>query len=142
MPGPLHTCYMREGLLKQLQQLRVCVLMPYLCVQHAGQVYIPLMNYLLAALCLIITGTFQTSDNIGKAYGKILSSMHAYQFGIYKSFYPTTQGLMSVKLLLAAFGSCLILVLCARHHMLNSKQRFFAVSWHMNRVLSNFCCTL
>lgn len=38
-------------------------------VQHAGQVYIPLMNYLLAVLCLIITGTFQTSDNIGKAYG-------------------------------------------------------------------------
>lgn len=82
MPGPLHTFYMirgmREGLLKQPQQLRVSVLMPYLCVQHAGQVYIPLMNYLLAALCLIITGTFQTSDNIGKAYGKIFSSMHAY----------------------------------------------------------------
>ena len=39
-------------------------------VQHAGQVYIPLMNYLLALLCLIITGTFQTSDNIGKAYGR------------------------------------------------------------------------
>lgn len=38
-------------------------------VQHAGQVYIPFMNYLLMALCLIITGTFQTSDNIGKAYG-------------------------------------------------------------------------
>ena len=81
MPGALHTFYMmrgmRAGLLKQPQQLRVCVLMPFLCVQHAGQVYIPIMNYLLAALCLIITGTFQTSDNIGKAYGKILSGIHA-----------------------------------------------------------------
>ena len=42
--------------------------------QHAGQVYIPLMNYLLAVLCLIITGTFQTSDNIGKAYGELPSN--------------------------------------------------------------------
>jgi K+ transporter len=32
-------------------------------------VYIPLINYLLMGLCLIITGTFQTSANIGKAYG-------------------------------------------------------------------------
>ena len=40
------------------------------CLQHAGQVYIPFMNYLLMALCLIITGAFQTSDNIGKAYGE------------------------------------------------------------------------
>ena len=31
--------------------------------------YIPLINYLLMALCLIITGTFQSSVNIGKAYG-------------------------------------------------------------------------
>ncbi|CAK0787458.1 hypothetical protein CVIRNUC_010678 [Coccomyxa viridis] len=37
--------------------------------KHAGQVYIPFMNYLLMALCLIITGAFQTSDNIGRAYG-------------------------------------------------------------------------
>ena len=39
-------------------------------LQHAGQVYIPFMNYLLMALCLIITGAFKTSDNIGKAYGE------------------------------------------------------------------------
>ena len=30
------------------------------------------MNYLLMALCLIITGAFQTSDNIGRAYGEDL----------------------------------------------------------------------
>lgn len=41
-------------------------------VQHKGQVYIPLINYLLMALCLIITGTFQSSANIGKAYGAVL----------------------------------------------------------------------
>lgn len=39
-------------------------------VQHKGQVYIPLINYLLMALCLIIVGTFQTSTNIGRAYGE------------------------------------------------------------------------
>ena len=38
-------------------------------MQHQGQVYIPLINYLLMTLCLIITGTFQSSANIGKAYG-------------------------------------------------------------------------
>ncbi|CAL8467497.1 g7035 [Coccomyxa elongata] len=37
--------------------------------EHRGQVYIPLINYLLMTLCLIIVGTFQTSTNIGKAYG-------------------------------------------------------------------------
>ena len=41
-------------------------------VQQAGQVYIPIMNYLLMALCLIIVGAFQTSTNIGKAYGRNL----------------------------------------------------------------------
>ena len=40
-------------------------------VQHKGQVYIPLINYLLMTLCLIITGTFQSSANIGKAYGRV-----------------------------------------------------------------------
>jgi K+ transporter len=39
-------------------------------LQHQGQVYIPFINYLLMTLCLIIVGTFQTSTNIGKAYGK------------------------------------------------------------------------
>lgn len=39
-------------------------------VQHRGQVYIPLINYLLMTLCLVIVGTFQTSTNIGKAYGE------------------------------------------------------------------------
>ncbi len=38
-------------------------------LQHQGQVYIPLINYLLMTLCLIIVGTFKTSVNIGKAYG-------------------------------------------------------------------------
>ena len=41
-------------------------------VQQAGQVYIPIMNYLLMALCLIIVGAFKTSTNIGKAYGRNL----------------------------------------------------------------------
>ncbi len=39
-------------------------------LQHRGQVYIPLINYLLMTLCLVIVGTFQTSANIGKAYGE------------------------------------------------------------------------
>lgn len=38
-------------------------------VQHAGQIYIPFVNYLLMILCLIVVGAFQTSDRIGKAYG-------------------------------------------------------------------------
>ncbi|EIE24503.1 potassium transporter [Coccomyxa subellipsoidea C-169] len=44
--------------------------------EHRGQVYIPLINYLLMALCLIIVGTFQTSTNIGRAYGiSVLADM-------------------------------------------------------------------
>ena len=42
----------------------------FFLVQHRGQVYIPLINYLLMTLCLIIVGTFQTSTNIGRAYGE------------------------------------------------------------------------
>ncbi len=38
-------------------------------LQHAGQIYIPFVNYLLMILCLIVVGAFQTSERIGKAYG-------------------------------------------------------------------------
>ncbi|KAK9861228.1 hypothetical protein WJX84_010206, partial [Apatococcus fuscideae] len=37
--------------------------------KHLGQVYVPIMNTLLMALCLIVVGAFKSSANIGKAYG-------------------------------------------------------------------------
>ena len=37
--------------------------------KHLGQVYVPIMNFLLMALCLIVVGAFKSSANIGKAYG-------------------------------------------------------------------------
>ena len=36
---------------------------------HAGQLYIPVMNWLLMALCIIVVAAFQTSARIGRAYG-------------------------------------------------------------------------
>lgn len=39
-------------------------------MQHLGQVYVPIMNALLMALCLIVVGAFKSSANIGKAYGE------------------------------------------------------------------------
>ncbi|KAK9866820.1 hypothetical protein WJX84_006444 [Apatococcus fuscideae] len=37
--------------------------------KHFGQVYVPIMNFVLFALCLIVVGAFKSSANIGKAYG-------------------------------------------------------------------------
>lgn len=34
-----------------------------------GQVYIPVVNYVLMALTMIVVGTFQTSARLGNAYG-------------------------------------------------------------------------
>lgn len=35
-----------------------------------GQVYIPLVNYTLMTLTLIVVGTFEKSSKLGQAYGK------------------------------------------------------------------------
>lgn len=54
----------------------VCQKLTYLSgLQHAGQIYIPFVNYLLMILCLIVVGAFQTSERIGKAYGMWLTSL-------------------------------------------------------------------
>ena len=49
-------------------------------MQHVGQVYIPLLNYALMVLCVIVVATFQTSVKLGRAYGalpcKILMLSH------------------------------------------------------------------
>ncbi|KAK9819481.1 hypothetical protein WJX81_002292 [Elliptochloris bilobata] len=37
--------------------------------KHKGQVYIPLVNYVLYALCILVICVFQTSDRLGAAYG-------------------------------------------------------------------------
>ncbi|KAK9799835.1 hypothetical protein WJX73_007321 [Symbiochloris irregularis] len=37
--------------------------------KHSGQVYIPLLNYSLMVLCVIVVATFQTSVKLGRAYG-------------------------------------------------------------------------
>ncbi len=38
-------------------------------MQHAGQVYIPFICYLLGGLCVLIIATFQTSARMTRAYG-------------------------------------------------------------------------
>ena len=40
-------------------------------VQHAGQLYIPVMNYVLMVLCIIVVATFQSSARLGRAYGAL-----------------------------------------------------------------------
>ncbi|KAD6120183.1 hypothetical protein E3N88_11454 [Mikania micrantha] len=37
--------------------------------KYEGQVYIPEMNYLLMIGCVLVTGTFRTTEKIGNAYG-------------------------------------------------------------------------
>ncbi|KAK9819477.1 hypothetical protein WJX81_000858 [Elliptochloris bilobata] len=37
--------------------------------KHKGQVYIPVMNYVLYALCITVICTFKTTDALGAAYG-------------------------------------------------------------------------
>lgn len=43
-------------------------------LQVFGQVYIPVVNYVLMALTMIVVGTFQTSARLGEAYGEPLGS--------------------------------------------------------------------
>lgn len=38
-------------------------------VEHSGQVYIPEINWMLMALCIVITASFRTTIQIGNAYG-------------------------------------------------------------------------
>jgi len=38
--------------------------------KYEGQVYIPELNYALMAACILVTGSFKTTENIGHAYGK------------------------------------------------------------------------
>ena len=42
--------------------------------KHAGQLYIPVMNWLLMVLCIIVVATFQTSAKLGRAYGAMIIS--------------------------------------------------------------------
>ena len=43
----------------------------YVCwPQVYGQVYVPVINYLLMTLTLIVVGTFKTSAKMGTAYGE------------------------------------------------------------------------
>ena len=44
-------------------------------VQVFGQVYIPVVNYVLMGLKMIVVGVFQTSARLGNAYGTVTSSM-------------------------------------------------------------------
>lgn len=37
-----------------------------------GQVYLPEINYILMILCIAVTAGFQSSDNLGHAYGGYL----------------------------------------------------------------------
>ena len=45
-------------------------------VQVFGQVYVPVVNYVLMGLTMIVVGIFQTSARLGNAYGKPLSAHH------------------------------------------------------------------
>lgn len=45
-----------------------------LLMQVFGQVYIPVVNYVLMALTMIVVGTFQTSARLGEAYGEMCIS--------------------------------------------------------------------
>ena len=45
-------------------------------LQHMGQVYIPLINYILMVLCVAVVASFQTSTKLGRAYGELLPSCH------------------------------------------------------------------
>ena len=49
-----------------LPSLWMCVRWP----QVYGQVYVPVINYLLMTLTLIVVGTFKTSAKMGTAYGE------------------------------------------------------------------------
>ncbi len=40
--------------------------------KHQGQVYINIMNWVLAALCIIVVIAFQTSTKLGQAYGMLI----------------------------------------------------------------------
>lgn len=42
--------------------------------KHVGQVYINSVNWLLACLCIIVVIAFQTSANLGQAYGALTMS--------------------------------------------------------------------
>ena len=43
--------------------------------QVYGQVYVPVINYLLMTLTLIVVGTFKTSAKMGTAYGEPIALM-------------------------------------------------------------------
>ena len=40
-------------------------------LQVFGQVYIPVVNYVVMALTLVVVGTFQSSEHMGQAYGEL-----------------------------------------------------------------------
>ena len=49
--------------------------------KYEGQVYIPELNYVLMLACVCVTIVFRTTENIGSAYGKLLSlTIHLIYF--------------------------------------------------------------
>lgn len=42
----------------------------FVFVQHMGQVYIPVFNYILMVLCVVVVIGFQTSTAMTHAYGE------------------------------------------------------------------------
>ena len=38
--------------------------------KYEGQVYIPELNYASMTTCILVTGSFRTTENISHAYGK------------------------------------------------------------------------
>ena len=66
---------MISGAFSIIQQSQTLGCFPRVKVLHTsksyeGQVYIPEVNFVLGLLCVIITLAFQTTTNIGNAYGK------------------------------------------------------------------------
>ena len=43
----------------------------HVLLQVFGQVYIPVVNYVVMALTLVVVGTFQSSEHMGQAYGEL-----------------------------------------------------------------------
>ncbi len=86
--------------------------LPRLEVRHTseteiGQVYVPRINWILLAAVILLVVTFQSSDNLGAAYGIAVSAEMAITTGL-AFLYMRNQG-WSLPIAVAVFGVFLLL---------------------------------
>ena len=71
---------MISGAYSIIQQSQSLGCFPSVRVMHTsakyeGQVYIPEINFILMIACVIVCAAFRTTDNIGNAYGMLITSI-------------------------------------------------------------------